>query len=875
VGGGADPRDNVAIRSSRLEVVAMRRVRGVWAQLRAGANGAVGPFWLHGRRLRAEREAERIFEMSPALLAVAGFDGYLRRFNPAFGVFGYSREELLSRPWIEFAHPDDRERMLDAAESLERGTAVVELENRVVCRDGSLRWVEWSTRVVPEEGLFFAAGRDVTESRRAADEQAALRRVATLVAREAAPDAVFAAVAREVGEVLGVDATHLGRYDSDGTVVSVAQWGAHPGVEVGARFPLDGDSVSVRVLRSASSARMDRYEDATGVIAETIRQMGIRFSIGVPIFVEGRTWGVMIATSKDVPFPAETEARLQGFTELVATAMSNAQARAEVERLAEEQAALRRVATLVARESSPTEVFEAVAGEVAKNLGSGAIGMLRFEPDGTATLVAQSDTPWDPPPLGTRFTLEGENIVAAVLRTREAVRLDDWANATGAVAEMARVLGVRSSVATPIVVEGQLWGTMIAVTGDVEPLPADTEARLGQFTELVATAIANAEARAEVARLADEQAALRRVATLVAEGPSAAAVFDAVTREVAEVLDASAVSLARYDDDVITVVAQFGTAHHLQLGERYALGGTNVTTTVLRTRRTARLDDVTTATGPIGDAARRAGVRSTVGTPVIVDGRTWGVLAAIWTGRKPPPDDTGQRMAGFAELLDTAIANADSRDQLTASRARLLAAGDDARRRVVRNLHDGAQQRLVHTIITLKLAQQALHEDRGDMEPLLADALRTAELATREVRELAHGILPSVLTHGGLRAGVDAFVSRLELPVDFEVLGERLPPDIEASAYFIVAEALTNVVKHARATRATVWAAADHGVLSLEVRDDGIGGANPDGHGLMGIADRIETLGGRLRIDSTDGEGTVLAAQLPLSTRWPRESDAR
>ena len=397
---------------------------------------------------------------------------------------------------------------------------------------------------------------------------------------------------------------------------------------------------------------------------------------------------------------------------------------------------------------------------------------------------------------------------------------------------------------------------------------------LGQFTELVATAIANAEARAEVARLADEQAALRRVATLVAEGPSAAAVFDAVTREVAEVLDASAVALARYDDDVITVVAQFGTAHHLRLGERFALGGTNVTTTVLRTGAAARLDDVTTATGPIGDAARRAGVRSTVGTPVIVDGRTWGVLAANWTDREPPPDDTGQRMAGFAELLDTAIANADSRDELTASRARLLAAGDDARRSVVRDLHDGAQQRLVHTIVTLKLAQQALHEGRGDTEPLLADALRTAELATHEVRELAHGILPSVLTHGGLRAGVDAFVSRLDLPVDFEVLSERLPPDIEASAYFIVAEALTNVVKHARATRATVWAAADDGVLALEVRDDGIGGAQPDGHGLMGIADRIETLGGRLRIESTEGDGTVLAAQLPLSARWPRESDA-
>jgi PAS domain S-box-containing protein len=309
----------------------MRRFRGAWAQLRAGMNDAVAPIWLNGRRLRAEREAERIFELSPALLAVVGFDGYLRRFNPAFEVLGYSGEELLSRKWIEFAHPNDRERMLQAAASLARGVNVVEVDNRIVCRDGSLRWVVWSTRVVPEEGLFYAAGRDVTESRHAAEEQAALRRVATLVARESAPDSVFAAVVREVGELLGVDATHIGRYDADGTVVSVAQWGNYPGVPIGARFPLEGDSVSARVLRTGRPARIDDYEEAPGVIAATIRQLGIRFSIGVPISVEGRPWGVIIATSKGPsPFPAETESRLQNFTELVATAIANADARTEL-----------------------------------------------------------------------------------------------------------------------------------------------------------------------------------------------------------------------------------------------------------------------------------------------------------------------------------------------------------------------------------------------------------------------------------------------------------------------------------------------------------------------------------------------------------------
>jgi signal transduction histidine kinase len=249
-----------------------------------------------------------------------------------------------------------------------------------------------------------------------------------------------------------------------------------------------------------------------------------------------------------------------------------------------------------------------------------------------------------------------------------------------------------------------------------------------------------------------------------------------------------------------------------------------------------------------------------------VDGRSWGVLVGTWADREPPPENTEERLASFAELLDTAIANADSRDQLSASRARVLAAGDNARKHVVRDLHDGAQQRLVHTIVTLKLAQQALHEDRSEAEGLLTEALASAEHATGELRELARGILPTVLTRGGLRAGIDAFVARLPLPVEVEVPRERLPPDIEASAYFIVAEALTNVVKHAQASRASVTAAVEDGGLSLEVRDDGVGEADPSGHGLVGIADRVDALGGRLRIESKRG-GTVLAARLPLSTR--------
>jgi signal transduction histidine kinase len=221
-------------------------------------------------------------------------------------------------------------------------------------------------------------------------------------------------------------------------------------------------------------------------------------------------------------------------------------------------------------------------------------------------------------------------------------------------------------------------------------------------------------------------------------------------------------------------------------------------------------------------------------------------------------------MSRFAELLGAAIANADSRDQLTASRARLLTAADDARRRVVRDLHDGAQQRLVHAIIGLELAHSAVREGGENVDALVGEALEHAKQANASLRELAHGILPAVLTRGGLRAAIDTVVARLDLPVDIDVPRDRFAADIEASAYFIAAEALTNVVKHAGARRARVRVSVADGTLRLEVRDDGIGGADAGGHGLVGLHDRVTALGGRLEIESPAGGGTLLAATLPL-----------
>jgi PAS domain S-box-containing protein len=478
-------------------------------------------------------ELAQFFDLSRDLLGIAGFDGYFKLVNASFErVLGYSREELMSRPFFEFIHPDDVERSRDALTDLAAGKEVIGFETRLVCADGSVRRFEWNTHTVPHLGVVYSIARDVTDRSALAEEQAALRRVATLVARESSPDVVFAAVAEEVGRRLGVESTGMFRYEDDETFTLVASWGELPAqVPIGTRFPLGGDNISSRVFRTAAPARIDDYAIATGV-------------------------------------------------------------------------------------------------------------------------------------AGTRGRAEG----------------------------------VRSAAGAPIIVDGRLWGAMLAAA--IEPLPEDTESRMVEFTELVATAIANIDARSE----------------------------------------------------------------------------------------------------------------------------------------------------------------------LTASRARIVAAADEERRRVVRDLHDGAQQCLVNTVITLKLAQQALERDAADAPSLVSEALDNAQRATHELRELAHGILPTSLTTGGLRAGVGVLASRMPVPVEVEISAGRLPATIEATAYFVVAEALTNVAKHARAASAAVAARVQDGTLHVEVRDDGVGGARPEGSGLQGLRDRLAALDGQLQVECPAEGGTLVAAAIPILT---------
>jgi signal transduction histidine kinase len=374
--------------------------------------------------------------------------------------------------------------------------------------------------------------------------------------------------------------------------------------------------------------------------------------------------------------------------------------------------------------------------------------------------------------------------------------------------------------------------------------------------------------RDQLRMLADEQAALRRLATAVAHDVSPAEIFTAVADEIGPLLGAENAAVARFEADrTATVLAGHGPwVHELRVGMRVELDDFLAIATVFRTGRSARVDehDYSPASGPLADYLRRVGNRSAVASPIIVKDRLWGAVV-VSTWRRSLPADTEERMANFTELVGVVIANAESRAELSASRSRVVAASDEARRRIERDLHDGAQARLVSTVIALKLARRELGDATGPAVELLDQALGQAESAKGELRELAHGILPGALSRGGLRAGIDALVSRVPLPVSIEVTPQRLPAELEATAYFIVAEALTNAARHARASSAQVAVLVDGAVLRLAVRDDGVGGARTDGSsGLLGLHDRAAVLNGVLHIESPPGEGTVIAATIPI-----------
>jgi signal transduction histidine kinase/uncharacterized protein len=706
------------------------------------------------------------------------------------------------------------------------------------------------------------------ELRGIADEQAALRRVATLIARGARPNVVFSAVAEEVGRLVpSADVALVGRYEADASLEFVGGWtrDGDPSF-VGDRVSLGGKNVATLVFEGNRTARIARLTpEATPATA--LARKWARSAAGAPINVEGRLWGVMTVGSRDPDgLPAGIENELADFTELVATAIANAQAREELRRVADEQAALRRVATVVARAAPPAEVFAAVAEELGRLFAVDATGVVRYDDDGTVTSVGSWNSLGQPSEAGTTTTLGGENVSTLVFESRRPARVDrypsdDPSAATAAAGEQ----GVRSAVGAPISVEDRLWGALQVASSREAGLAAGTEERLAAFAELVASAIANTEARDELRRVADEQAAVRRVATLVAEAAPPSVVMAAVTEEVGRLLRVDRAYMTRFDgDDTVTVLATWSASGDVPPVELpWRVGAGPLSSVMRRTGRPVRMD---TYPGDPAAAALELGIRSAVAAPITVEGRFWGFITVASTSAEPPPPGTEARVGDFTELVATAVANAEAQAELTASRARIVANTDETRRRIERDLHDGAQQRLVTLALQLRAAQASVPPDLGELAAELDGVAAGLNGALDELREFARGIHPAILAAGGLEPALRAVARRSPIPVELDVRTGRLPEPVEVAAYYVVSEALTNAVKHAQATTATVHVEAGEGVLRVSVRDDGAGGAKfAAGSGLAGLRDRVEALGGQTVLESDPGRGTSLSVELPLA----------
>jgi signal transduction histidine kinase len=413
---------------------------------------------------------------------------------------------------------------------------------------------------------------------------------------------------------------------------------------------------------------------------------------------------------------------------------------------------------------------------------------------------------------------------------------------------------------------------MIASSKGAGSLSADTESWIAGFTELLATAIGNAESRAALDQLAEEQTALRRVATLVARGAPPEDLFTAVVEEVGRVIPVAniAMALARFEaDGTMTVVAVSDSlSDSFPVGGRWPLRGKNVSTIVAETGRSARMDDYSDASGRLGVAIRERGLRSSVGAPIVVEGRVWGLLTATSTEQLLPAN-TEQRLASFTELVATAIANAESRAALMASRARVVTAADETRRRIERDLHDGIQQRLVALGFEVRAAQAVVPAQVGELEEALAHIAEGVGSLFHELLEISRGIHPAALAEGGLQPALSALCRRSAVPVELDAhVDGRLHEPVEVAVYYVVSEALNNTAKHAQASVVKLQLDTRGASLRLAIRDDGIGGAHHGaGSGLVGIRDRIEALGGTLEVVSPTGSGTTLVIEIPLDSR--------
>jgi PAS domain S-box-containing protein len=378
--------------------------------------------------------------------------------------------------------------------------------------------------------------------------------------------------------------------------------------------------------------------------------------------------------------------------------------------------------------------------------------------------------------------------------------------------------------------------------------------------------------------LTHEQAALRRVATLVAQGPDAGELFGAVAVEVGQLLSADATRLLRYNEDgTASVVGSYGVSDaELGAGSQLSLDGGQLWGRVAQSRSPERTDRLPEGSDALAESLLTVGVAAAVAVPIVVSGRPWGAIVAAWKHPDMAGGDTEIRMAQFTELVATAVANAESGAELAASRRRIVATADEARRRIERDLHDGAQQRLVSTVLVLELVREQLGDANGPVAELVEEALANAQRGMDDVREIAHGIHPRILSSGGLGPALKTLARRCPIPVTVDMQTDaRLPENVGVTAYYVASEALTNAAKHARASEVRITVDVDDRWLVLTIRDDGVGGADPSrGSGLIGLHDRVAALGGALAVRSEPGAGTVLTAQIPVAAPTAAGADA-
>jgi signal transduction histidine kinase len=532
----------------------------------------------------------------------------------------------------------------------------------------------------------------------------------------------------------------------------------------------------------------------------------------------------------------------------------------ELRLLAEEQAALRRVATLVAAGAGEAELVEAVTSEVAKLFEAHTANTLRWDGD-TIRVVGDWHLDERESLTGRVYSYGGDTITVRVVESGAPARIESAADLKTEFAQARWAeLGIEASIAAPVVVDGRVWGVISAsrTTRD-DPFPPGAEVRLGDFAALVAQAVANAEARREVTELAEEQAALRRVATLVAAGRKEQEVLAAAATEAGRLLGAQSVALLRWEgvhDEVVVVGGWDDGSPPLEPGTRYHPGPDSATIRVLETGLSTRANE----------ASAERDEHCAISAPVIVNGRLVGAFTAFRASGEPFPVGADVRLRSFADLVAQSIVNVRAQEEMRAAAARIVRASDEARERLERNLHDGAQQRLVAVSISIRLALAKLGPEAEAARNLLTSAAEELTFAIDELRELARGIHPALLTERGLGPALEALAGRAPVRVDVanEVEG-RLPLPVEAAAYYIVSESLANIAKHAAASAVEVRISRENGIARIEVVDDGVGGADlARGTGLRGLADRVEALDGRLHIVSPPDAGTRVWAEIPV-----------